>query len=182
VSSISGSASSSSDESSGEDDKVSRLLKKTKLQAVGEDSDEEAEIADRQRRAQLRTAIIWFSPSSPLDSIGVPADTQFGIHRSLLPQFDNASEYLAELRRMQLAESATVEVDLNDGEGEQEQERRITLLMVAGGHFAGMVVGLRGRRATEKQNVKGAGDVVVYRHKTFHRYTSAYTSSHVLPA
>lgn len=153
------------------------MLKRTKLQPLGEDSDEEAEIADRQRRAQLRTAIIWFSPSSSLETIGIPSDTQFGIHRSLFPTFDNASQYLAELKRMQLAESATVDVDLDDGEGEQEQERRITMLMVAGGHFAGMVVGLRGRRATEKQNVKGAGEVVLYKHKTFHRYTSMSLSA-----
>ena len=51
--------------------------------------------------------------------------------------------------------------------------------MVAGGHFAGMVVGLKpldlahgkGKRP-EKQDVKGAGEIRVLQSKTFHRYTS----------
>lgn len=192
ISSISGSASSSSGSSSHSTpendktqttDKVSRLLRRSHLRPVGEDSDAEAEleeIANRQRRAHLRSAIIWFSPSSPLPSLGIPQDTQLGVHRALFPNFDNAAEYLSELRRMQLAQSGTVDVDLDDGEGEQEQERRITLLMVAGGHFAGMVVGLRPRGGREKQNVKGAGEVVVYKHKTFHRYTSEFSGCHCL--
>jgi hypothetical protein len=58
-------------------------------------------------------------------------------------------------------------MQLRDGE-----ERRHTLLMVAGGHFAGMVIGLRPRGKNEKQDVKGAGDVRILQHKTFHRYTS----------
>lgn len=58
--------------------------------------------------------------------------------------------------------------------GAEEDERRITLLMVAGGHFAGMVVGLRPRGKGEKQDVKGANEVRVIKSKTFHRYTSKY--------
>lgn len=53
-----------------------------------------------------------------------------------------------------------------------EEERRITMLMVAGGHFAGMVVGLRPRGKNDRQDVKAAGEVRVLQHKTFHRYTS----------
>lgn len=56
--------------------------------------------------------------------------------------------------------------------GDDEEERRITMLMVAGGHFAGMVVGIRPRGKGEKQDVKGAGEVRVIKSKTFHRYTS----------
>lgn len=59
------------------------------------------------------------------------------------------------------------------------EERKITLLMVAGGHFAGMVVSLRPLNLAqgkglkpERQEVKGAGEVRVLKHKTFHRYTS----------
>jgi phosphotransacetylase len=131
------------------------------------DSDEEAEIADRQRRAQLRTAIVWFSPTKVLDELGVPKDTQFGVHRALFPRYENAADYLQALRSMQLA-GQTQEV---------QDERRITMLMVAGGHFAGMVVGLRPKGKSERQEVKGAGDVRVIQHKTFHRYTSGHSLS-----
>lgn len=96
-----------------------------------------------------------------MPELGVPADTQFGIHRALFPPFEQASDYLKELKRMQLT-----------GNGQDDDERRITLLMVAGGHFAGMVVGLRPRGKNEKQEVKAAGEVRVIKHKTFHRYTS----------
>jgi hypothetical protein len=61
------------------------------------------------------------------------------------------------------------------------EERKITLLMVAGGHFAGMVVSLRPLNLAqgkglkpERQEVKGAGEVRVLKHKTFHRYTSEF--------
>jgi hypothetical protein len=55
---------------------------------------------------------------------------------------------------------------------DDDEERRITMLMVAGGHFAGMVVGIRPKGKGEKQDVKGAGEVRVIKSKTFHRYTS----------
>jgi hypothetical protein len=166
ISSISGSASSSSGSSQS---KITRLLNKQSL-APRDDSDEEAELLDRRRRAQLRTAIIWFSPTLPLDSLGVPKDTQFGVHRALFPPFDTAADYLAELRRMQLPTEAV----------EEEEERRITMLMVAGGHFAGMVVALRARDKRERQEVKGAGDIRVVKHKTFHRYTSEPPTTNLL--
>ncbi|CAD6570534.1 MAG: hypothetical protein TREMPRED_005887 [Tremellales sp. Tagirdzhanova-0007] len=158
VSSISGSASSSSGSSNG---KITRLLNKSHLDSARSvDSDEEAELANRQRRAHLRTAVIWFSPTCSVDNLGIPKDTQFGIHRALFPPYDTAADYLAGLRNLQLRDS-------DDGE-----ERRIAMLMVAGGHFAGMVVGLRPRGKNDRQDVKGAGDVRVIQHKTFHRYTT----------
>ncbi|TXT12890.1 hypothetical protein VHUM_01291 [Vanrija humicola] len=163
VSSISGSASSSSSGSS--QSLTTRLLNKAKVtdnkDDDGIDSDEEAELADRRRRAQLRTAVIWFTPTNPPPSLGIPADTQLGVVRALLPSFDTAGDYLSELKRLQLSPPV-----------EGEEERRITLLMVAGGHFAGMVVGLRPRGPRDKQDVKGAGDLRIYKHKTFHRYTT----------
>ncbi|KAK8861590.1 hypothetical protein IAR55_002413 [Kwoniella newhampshirensis] len=163
VSSISGSASSSSSgDSSHSQSKVTRLLNRQKLNSASDgDSDEAAELADRQRRAHLRTAVIWFTPTTPIPLLSVPKNTQFGIHRALFPPFETARDYLEELRRMQLT-----------GDEEEDQERRITLLMVAGGHFAGMVVGIKPRGKTERQDVKGAGEVRVLQHKTFHRYTT----------
>jgi len=132
------------------------------LNAEG-DSDEEAELAHNRRRAMLRTAIIWFSPIKALPELGFPIDTQFGIHRALFPPLDNVQDYLGQLKRMQLGPKA-----------EEEDERRITMLMVAGGHFAGMVVGIRPRGKGEKQDIKGSGDVRVIKSKTFHRYTSMF--------
>lgn len=164
ISSISGSASSSSSGSSTSQQaqtKLTRLLARQTLNTDGVDSDEEAENADRQRRAQLRTAIVWFSPTKGIDALGVPKDTQFGVHRALFTRFESAADYLVALRSMQLKAP----------QGDEE-ERRITMLMVAGGHFAGMVVGLRPKGKSERQEVKGAGDVRIIQHKTFHRYTS----------
>ncbi|WVR03805.1 hypothetical protein IAU60_000801 [Kwoniella sp. DSM 27419] len=163
VSSISGSeSSSSSTSSSSSQSKVARLLKRQTIGGEPDADDDEAlELADRQRRAHLRTAVIWFSPTASIDALGVPKDTQLGVHRALFPPFENAADYLTELRNMQLK-----------GNEEQDGERRLTLLMVAGGHFAGMVVGIRPRGKTEKQEVKGAGEVRVIKHKTFHRYTT----------
>lgn len=170
VSSISGSESSSSGSSAESQSKVSKLLRKANLNAGNDESDEEAEVADRVRRAQLRTAVIWFSPSSPLPELGIPKDTQFGITRALFPPLDTANDYLGELRKMQLSSRPDIE-------GTDGQERRITLLMVAGGHFAGMVVGLKPRGKTDRMEVKGAGEIKVFKHKTFHRYTSKLSQS-----
>ena len=124
-------------------------------------------MADYRRRAVLRTAIIWYQPSTSLDRLGVPTDTQFGVYRALLPPFEDNSQYMDGLKALQLPPTAPTDDD---------DERRITLLMVAGGHFAGMVVGLRPLGKSERQGVKGAGEVRVLKHKTFHRYTSGLRS------
>ncbi|WRT65711.1 uncharacterized protein IL334_002658 [Kwoniella shivajii] len=168
ISSISGSGSESSGSSSSGSSSQSKVARLLKRQTIGnglnpeDDDDEEAlELADRQRRAHLRTAVIWFSPTTSLDSLGIPKDTQLGVHRALFPPFDTAADYLTELKRMQLT-----------GNENQDGERRLTLLMVAGGHFAGMVVSIRPRAKNERQEVKGAGDIRILKHKTFHRYTT----------
>ncbi|OCF57917.1 cytoplasmic protein [Kwoniella mangroviensis CBS 10435] len=164
ISSISGSDSGSSSSSgSSSQSKVARLLKRQTIDNNQNLSDDEEalELADRQRRAHLRTAVIWFSPTTSIPSLGVPKDTQFGVHRALFPPFDTAADYLTELKRMQLS-----------GNNEEDGERRLTLLMVAGGHFAGMIVSIKPRGKSEKQEVKGAGEVRVLKHKTFHRYTT----------
>lgn len=157
VSSISGSASSSSGSSQGS--RITRLLSKARIEDTA--SDEEAELADLRRRAQLRTAVIWFTAKNPPASLGIPPDTQFGVHRALLSDSDTAADYLADLRRIQLGRPVP-----------EDEERRLALFMVAGGHFAGMIISLRPRGPKDKQAVKGAGDVHVLQHKTFHRYTS----------
>lgn len=82
-----------------------------------------------------------------------------------MPTLRNAGDYLAELKRLQLTPPTP-----------DEEERRITLLMVAGGHFAGMVISLRPKGRNESQAVKGAGEVRVLKHKTFHRYTSEFAA------
>lgn len=128
------------------------------------DSDEEAELAEARRRAHMRTAVIWFTAPNAPASFALPMDTQFGVHRALFPSFQNAGDYLGELRRLQLPPTPQPE----------EEERRIALLMVAGGHFAGMIVSLRPKGSRERQEMKGAGDVRVLQHKTFHRYTSEF--------
>jgi hypothetical protein len=78
------------------------------------------------------------------------------------------SNYIQELRSMQITRNGIFK-----GE-EMDQERLWTLLMVAGGHFAGMVVRITG--SNEHLN-KGKAkhkrpEFEILLHKTFHRYTS----------
>lgn len=187
LSSLSGSEDGSSaaeddDKSDGEDDKdrITRLLRKQKLAngtangtTVDEvDEEQEEELAEYRRRAEMRTAMIYFRPKKDIKQDLVPEDTQLGIYRALLPNqaLTSSSDLLPALRSIQLPDHVP---DADAG------ERKITLLMVAGGHFAGMVVGLRPLQTSggkgvrpEKQEVKGAGEVRVLKHKTFHRYTT----------
>lgn len=184
LSSLSGTASSDdddNDEGGSDDDKISRLLRKQQLErasaglpTVDEGDELDAEQAEYRRRAEMRTAMIWFRPRKDLDPPQqvVPDDTQLGIYRALLPNhaLGQSSEILPALRSIQLDPTLRPE--------DSASERKITLLMVAGGHFAGMVVGLRPLQSAgkgvkpEKQHVKGAGEVRVIQHKTFHRYTT----------
>ena len=143
------------------------------------DSDEEAEQTEYRRRAELRTALIWFTvlkehlQTTTEDSL-VPLDTQLGVHRALLPNgLTDANTFLPALRSVQLPPDEPFDQSNPDG------ERKITLLMVAGGHFAGAVIGLKplnlvqGKgKKPEKQETKGAGEIRVICSKTFHRYTS----------
>jgi hypothetical protein len=193
LSSLSGSAS-ESDEATNTDgstatDRVTRLLRRQTLRANtdanaagtgGEiDSDQEAEEQEYRRRAELRTAIVWYQARDSPDAEKklVPDDTQLGVYRALLPRSviapSQPSTLLEALYAMQLP-------PLESGESfDPFEERKVTLLMVAGGHFAGMVVSLRPLNLAqgkglkpERQEVKGAGEVRVLKHKTFHRYTS----------
>ncbi|KAJ9128346.1 hypothetical protein QFC24_000639 [Naganishia onofrii] len=194
LSSLSGSASSDSEASdsnvetagSSTEDRVTRLLRRQKLNGGGaqdgddKDSDQEAEEADYRRRAEQRTAILWFqAKDTSKEDTGaklVPDDTQLGIYRALIPKTISLSQptaFLPALRAMQLPTLAP------GAQFDPFEERKITLLMVAGGHFAGMVVSLRPLNVVqskgvkpERQEVKGAGEIRVLKHKTFHRYTT----------
>lgn len=180
LSSISGSESSSSSTTSNKNtssaptDQVSNLLRKHKISSASAqdpdsldaddlDPSDPSTLSFLQNRAALRTAILWFTPPP-----SILPDTQLGIYRALFPShLTNPADFLPRLRELQLTEQ-----DLKAGEGE---ERRWIMLMVAGGHFAGMVIALGGKR-TGKKMVKGeAGEVRVLKHKTFHRYTSEST-------
>lgn len=217
ISSLSGSASDSSLDdadpiSRPKVDKVTRLLQSQRLSGsstptsivggaenssmadTGEeiDSDQEAEEKEYRRRAELRTAMIWFkAQKSEGTEVGegegarqgkiVPDDTQLGIYRALFPSnLNQPSTFLPALRSIQFPSSSPTPTD------EPPADRIYTLLMVAGGHFAGMVVSLTpldllpakgSGLKPEKQEVKGAGSVRVLKHKAFHRYTSEFGSS-----
>ncbi|KAJ9100091.1 hypothetical protein QFC19_005771 [Naganishia cerealis] len=169
------------------EDRVTRLLRRQKLTSAGaqdgedKDSDQEAEEAEYRRRAELRTAILWFQAkdagNQDTGTKLVPDDTQLGIYRALIPRmisFSQPAAFLPALRAMQLPPAPA-----RSAEFDPMEERKVTLLMVAGGHFAGMVVSLRPLNVTqskgmkpERQEVKGAGEVRVLKHKTFHRYTT----------
>lgn len=162
------------------------------------DSDEEAEQNEYRRRAELRTAVVWYGVrkekhSDPATQAQaqkqqqtlVPVDTQLGVHRALLPPgLSDPSTFLPALRSIQLPYKSSSGSGYAFDHENPNAERKLTLLMVAGGHFAGMVVALKplnlgqgkggnGGKA-ERQDVKGAGEIRVLRHKTFHRYTSEF--------
>ena len=90
-----------------------------------------------------------------------PPATQLGIYKAVLPFQAAASSYLDELKNLQ---------QRVDG------GRKWAMFMVAGGHFAGVVV--RVSRPVEDGAVvkgkqkKSIPEMEILRHKTFHRYTS----------
>lgn len=83
------------------------------------------------------------------------------------------TDYLSELKAMQSSPT----------------ERTWALFMTAGGHFAGAIVRVAiaddertaSRAQTGKKSQKGPKpEIEVLRHKTFHRYTSAYIISQMI--
>lgn len=113
----------------------------------------------------LRTPLIQFTPPPSLSP-----DTQLSVYRALFPAtLDRPEAFLPYLRELQLTPE-----DLQAG----DRERRWVLLMLAGGHFAGCVIALGGKREGKKA-VKGQdGEIRVLKHKTFHRYTSEFVGFH----
>lgn len=106
-----------------------------------------------------RTAVIWFHS---------PPSTQLGFYRSILPVEIQESNYLDGLKAMQSPVPGG---------------KKWTMFMVAGGHFAGVVVrvSLPGDISLDAMPGKGKQrkpipELEILRHKTFHRYTSMYLS------
>lgn len=103
-----------------------------------------------------RTALTWFHS---------PPSTQIGIYNALFPLKLPQASYLAVLKDMQRG---------------GPNGRRWTMLMVAGGHFAGLVVQVHRPDETDAEKDLAGGkkksklkpEVEVIKHKTFHRYTS----------
>lgn len=103
-----------------------------------------------------RSPILWFHSK--------PA-TQLGVYSAVFPMNIDPTEYdyVKELKMMQ------------DG----DQEGKLwTLLMTAGGHFAGVVVKINQSNGQQQLKIKGKHKPAEYEvllHKTFHRYTSTHT-------
>lgn len=161
--SLSGSASSSAEESSGEgsSDAVTTLINKTKR--LGPQVNSEAGDEASQQKKVPQSPLVWFNSQKH--------HTQLGIYRTIFPSYIESNMYLDELREMQSGGL--------DG-------RTWAMFMVAGGHFAGAIVKVgksdEERKEEEEEAVDGRkkkakkpiSETEVLRHKTFHRYTSEY--------
>jgi hypothetical protein len=97
-----------------------------------------------------RSPIVWFHSK--------PA-TQLGVYSAVFPIVTDPREfdYVKELKAMQ---------DGNQG------EKLWTLLMTAGGHFAGIVVRINQMNGQKIKGKHRPAEYEVVLHKTFHRYTS----------
>ncbi|CDZ96683.1 Ankyrin repeat protein [Phaffia rhodozyma] len=157
------SSSSSSSSSSGSSRPMEDILEESSLAARPTAAEEEDDLSSAQflsNRFALRSAVIWLTPSP-----SVFPSTQLGVYRALFPsELTSPSAFIPRLKDLQLTQE--------DLEGGEEKERRWIMLMVAGGHFAGMVISLGGKRVG-KRVIKGQmAEVKVLKHKTFHRYTT----------
>ncbi|KIJ55413.1 hypothetical protein M422DRAFT_151545 [Sphaerobolus stellatus SS14] len=147
--SLSGSASSSEDESDDTPDTVRTLLAKSKLADRSDSPTSE--------RRPARTPIIWFHS---------PPSTQIGVYNALFPLSLPQDEYVPVLKELQYGGTSG---------------RIWTMFMVAGGHFAGLVVQVRRPDEDEEEVVSGGKkkkkqkpkpEFEILKHKTFHRYTT----------
>ncbi|TFY79068.1 hypothetical protein EWM64_g4947 [Hericium alpestre] len=105
-------------------------------------------------------------PQKPVIWFQCPPSTQIGVYRSIFPLPSSASTYVDDLKSMQKG---------------VEEGRKWAMFMVAGGHFAGLVVrvskpdtdGEEPSDGTKKRKQKKPKpDTDVLMHKTFHRYTT----------
>jgi hypothetical protein len=160
--SISGSESTDSDAEADSDpeDAVQTALRRarTHVQSTGRPDSEEL------TKSIPRSPIQWFH-SSP--------STQIGIYAAVFPLGMDPHDYVAEIKRMQLSVSAKDDI----GTGDDNGGRLWTLFMIAGGHFAGMVVRVSNTPDHLNPHAKNKGkhkppEYEVLMHKTFHRYTS----------
>lgn len=119
-------------------------------------------------RADSPTSVIPTPPRTALTWFHSPPSTQIGIYNALFPLKMPQTSYLSGLKEMQRG---------------GPNGRRWTMLMIAGGHFAGLVAQVRRPDEAEaeeepsgakgkKKKPKPKPEIEVIRHKTFHRYTS----------
>ncbi|KAH9840133.1 uncharacterized protein C8Q71DRAFT_745943 [Rhodofomes roseus] len=134
-----------------------------------DDSDAVATLIQKTRklaRSPSPTELTPAGPGTPLAWFHSPPSTQVGVYKVLFPLSTPATSYMDELKEMQ--------------EG-GEEGRSWAMFMVAGGHFAGAVVRVKGPGSdadepggfTKKgKPKKPKPETEVLRHKTFHRYTT----------
>jgi hypothetical protein len=115
---------------------------------------------DRPALRLPRSALSWFH---------CPPSTQLGIYSTVFSS-ENQEGYLEELKQMQLNAQAT---------------KLWTMLMIAGGHFAAIVVRFRHtdrdlaheskpKNHSGKSKARTGVQYEIVQHKTFHRYTSTF--------
>ncbi|PVG04726.1 hypothetical protein CPB86DRAFT_821333 [Serendipita vermifera] len=153
--SISGSESTDSEDVSSDHDAVTSALKRARIA----DRAESPTALEGNNASIPRSAIQWFH-SSP--------STQLGIYRAIFPLGMESSNYVREIQSMQIRQ------DRHSTNEERRDEKLWTLLMIAGGHFAGMVVRITG---SQEHLNKGKAkhkhpEYDILLHKTFHRYTT----------
>ncbi|KAI0313538.1 hypothetical protein OF83DRAFT_1140946 [Amylostereum chailletii] len=141
---------SSSGEDSDESDAINSLLHKTKIASRSRSPSPSERVAPQ-------TALTWFHS---------PPSTQIGVYRALFPTASPNTAYLDHLKAMQRSGGP-------DG-------RKWAMFMVAGGHFAGLVVRVSPPEAEtddtdgvkKKKPKRPRPNTEVLKHKTFHRYTT----------
>ncbi|RDX48249.1 hypothetical protein OH76DRAFT_1405170 [Lentinus brumalis] len=146
--SISGSAS-SSDSDSDDSDAVAALVHKTRKLA-------RPSSPESSTPKLPQTPLVWFHS---------PPSTQVGIYKAVFSSSTPPTEYLAELKHMQIG---------------GEYGRTWALFMTAGGHFAGAIVRVKrpdgdeddGGLTKKGKPRKPKPEIEVLKHKTFHRYTT----------
>lgn len=171
--SISGTASSSEDESddneAGDGNTVSRLLAKQKLSA--DPSNDSDEVEEPSRPMSVNSPLLWFEAPQEVK------DTQFGIYKTIFPTATKNStptSWTAELQNLQVSEDSSRlgkrAAARIDGVSTDPSSRKWTLLAVGGGHFAGAVVSLVPQ--LNNRNGRIERELVLLASKTFHRYTT----------
>ncbi|CAH7675975.1 hypothetical protein BY996DRAFT_7285665 [Phakopsora pachyrhizi] len=169
-----------------------------RIEDFGEGAEEERErffsrlMVDSKRSGN--GPLVWFKFSDQVCKDPRGGVNQFGIYRSIFPKSFNLqkaeitgkesrieleNEYLRELKSLQGA--ALSEKDLIDEDDEEEEERSEFLakrlktwviMMIGGGHFAGMVVSVLPKLKVVGKNKPAELEPLILKHKTFHRYTT----------
>ncbi|MBW0497789.1 hypothetical protein O181_037504 [Austropuccinia psidii MF-1] len=126
-----------------------------------------------------RSPLIWFKISPHVYDDPSGTAVQFGLYRCIFPKTfleDRPSnhnqlgqQYLAELSQLQHSPLTST---IQDNQSSTDKISTWTLLMIGGGHFAGMVVSLAPKlRHLGKQKAPEMEPLILH-HKTFHRYTT----------